>query len=396
MATACYHLDDSELDDLSPHATSAHHPETPGRVNFCVAALTANGLWSSLKTLPAREASYVELCRCHSPRYICGLASAATASSLAGHPLWLPRNCALDLDGMDAEKLSKYSKPGWETYVTSSSLKAARLAAGGLLALVDECCLSGFNRRGIAFCRPPGHHAGRSRSDGFCLVNNVAVAAGHSLAVHSNVIQRVLILDWDVHHGQGTQDIFWSDPDVLYVSIHQFEPGFYPGSGAAEEVGSGDGLGFTVNVALPSGFTDCCLWTACAQILLPAAKRFKPDLIIVSAGFDATAADPMGGALCSPRIFGHLTSELCALADSLCCGRLLIALEGGYEAQSLMQCVAEVTQALISSAAEVVGDVDGPGPFGSRPAWLKEPLAGSVSAILDTRAAHANLPLQLM
>lgn len=203
-----------------------------------------------------------------------------------------------------------------------------------------------------------------------------------------NAVYQVLTVE--VLHFAGHRGTMQEDHAVT------FEPGFYPGSGAAEEVGSGDGLGFTVNVALPSGFTDCCLWTACAQILLPAAKRFKPDLIIVSAGFDATAADPMGGALCSPRIFGHLTSELCALADSLCCGRLLIALEGGYEAQSLMQCVAEVTQALISSAAEVVGDVDGPGPFGSRPAWLKEPLAGSVSAILDTRAAHANLPLQLM
>eukprot|EP00931_Biecheleriopsis_adriatica_P012157 TRINITY_DN113269_c0_g1_i1.p1 TRINITY_DN113269_c0_g1~~TRINITY_DN113269_c0_g1_i1.p1 ORF type:complete len:152 (-),score=33.34 TRINITY_DN113269_c0_g1_i1:434-826(-) len=130
--------------------------------------------------------------------------------------------------------------------------------------MVDECLLPGGAPRGLALCRPPGHHAGHARSNGFCLVNNVAVAAAYARMKHPELVRRVLVFDWDVHHGQGTQELFWSDPNTLYVSIHRHEEGFYPGTGAAAEVGDGPGCGFTVNVPLPAGYGDACLWTACA------------------------------------------------------------------------------------------------------------------------------------
>lgn len=227
-------------------------------------------------------------------------------------------------------------------------------------------------------------------------MNNVAIAAAYARSVHSSVVRRVLIFDWDVHHGQGTQEIFWNDCEVLFVSIHRRGTGFYPGSGAVTEVGEGPGAGFTVNIPLPCGYGDAALWTACAEVLLPAARRFRPDLILVSAGFDAVAEDPLGGCRVSPRLFGKLAAELRHIAAELCSGRLLLALEGGYESKSLRECIGEVIQAL-TDPEQLVGGRDGtPEPFATPPPWLEPLPLTTRNAIHAARAAHKALPLRLM
>lgn len=323
--------------------------------------------------------------------------TAAAAASVRGEPLWLPKKGIFAGNGAEVEpQLTTEKIQGRETYVTGGSWLSARAAVGGLLSLVDEAVRPGGLARGVGLCRPPGHHAGRASSEGFCLVNNIAVAAAYARSVHSAVVRRVLIFDWDVHHGQGTQDIFWRDSEVLFVSIHRRGTGFYPGSGAVNEVGEGPGAGFTVNIPLPSGYGDAALWTACAEVLLPAARRFHPDLILVSAGFDAVAEDPLGGCRVSPRLFGALAAELRHVAAELCSGRLLLALEGGYEAKALRECIGEVVQAL-TDPEQLVGGRDGtPEPFATPPPWL-EPLAPTTrNAIHAARAAHKALPLRLM
>jgi len=186
------------------------------------------------------------------------------------------------------------------------------------------------DRSAFALCRPPGHHATAVRSRGFCLFNNVAVAAAHAQVELG--CERVLIIDWDVHHGNGTQDIFWADPDVLFFDTHRRAP-FYPGSGRVEEVGEGMGEGTTVNVPLPEGSGDLAMVKAFREILVPAANWFKPDLILVSAGFDAHHLD-----LClnlSYDGFSAITGIVRDLADQHCDGRLVMVLEGGYKLEPL-------------------------------------------------------------
>ena len=204
---------------------------------------------------------------------------------------------------------------------------------------------------------------------------------------YPDIVKRVLIFDWDVHHGQGTQEIFWSNPEVLVVSIHQFEPGFYPNSGAAAETGAGEGRGYTVNVAMPPGYGDGCLWLACAKVLLPAAQRFRPDLVLVSAGFDAVKGDPLGDATCTPAVFGQITRELKKLARDLCQGRILFGLEGGYASAELAMCIGQVGQALLQQ-------VDPGKPFAIQPELQAK--QASVLAIYATRLAHLTLPLRLL
>ena len=207
---------------------------------------------------------------------------------------------------------------------------------------------------------------------------------------YPDVVKRVLIFDWDVHHGQGTQEIFWSDPEVLVVSIHQFEKGFYPNSGAATETGVGAGKGYTINVAMPPGYGDGCLWLACAKVLLPAAQRFRPDLMLVSAGFDAVEGDPLGDAMCTPAVFGKITTELKKLANHLCQGRMLFGLEGGYAAAGLASCIGQVAKALL----EPVQPQAKRDPFAIEPDLA--PKQASLLSVYATRLAHQMLPLHLL
>jgi len=373
------------------------HPEAVTRMHACLSGITLRGHWDSLRSLKPRLATHKELELCHVAEHLVNLEAAALVAMTKNQPLWLPKRGIFVEDGTTVEEqLTHQQKVGRETYVTGGSMLAARTAVGGLLSLVDEAVRPGGLARGIGLCRPPGHHAGTATSEGFCLVNNVAVAAAYARAVHPAVVRRVLIFDWDVHHGQGTQEIFWQDSEVLFVSVHRRGTGFYPGSGAIDEVGEGLGTGFTVNVPLPSGYGDAALWTACAEVLLPAARRFRPDLILVSAGFDAVAEDPLGGCRVTPRLFGALAAELRHMAAELCSGRLLLALEGGYEAKALRECIGEVVQAL-TDPEQLVGGRDGtPEPFGVPPPWL-EPLAPTArNAIHAARASHKVLPLRLL
>ncbi|MCC4309681.1 histone deacetylase [Alcanivorax marinus] len=215
------------------------------------------------------------------------------------------------------------------TAVSPGSVEAAEVAAGTAIAAV-EAVVTGGARGAFAAVRPPGHHAESVRARGFCLFNNVAVAAAHAQAALG--CRRVLIVDWDAHHGNGTQEIFWADPDVLFFDTHRAAP-FYPGSGALEDVGGGLGEGYTVNVPLPGGAGDMALLKAFREILVPAADAFRPDLVLVSAGFDAHRFDLALNV--SYEGFASMTRIVRDIADRHCQGRLAMVLEGGYHTESL-------------------------------------------------------------
>ncbi len=191
-------------------------------------------------------------------------------------------------------------------------------------------------RQAFALIRPPGHHAETDRPMGFCLFNNVAVAAAHAIEKHG--LSRVLIFDWDVHHGNGTEEIFYNRRDVLFVSMHQSP--LYPGSGAVSDIGEGDGRGFSINIPLPEGQGDSEYLYTIKEIITPVARQYKPEMILISAGFDAHKNDPLGGMNISSRGFGALTFLFNELAHELCNGRLLMCLEGGYDLNGLAESVA--------------------------------------------------------
>ena len=289
-------VDDARFD---AHHSTGYHPERPERLFAARRAVDASGVeWSRVA---ARPATNDELARAHDPRFIDEL------EALRGQ--------------------TRHLDP--DTYVAPGSVEAARLAAGGLVALVDAV-LDGPVSKGVALLRPPGHHARVAHAMGFCLLNNVAVAAAHARA---RGVERVLVVDWDVHHGNGTQEIFWRDPHVLYASTHQFP--FYPWTGDATEIGDGEGRGFTVNVPLSAGGGDATYRTAFERILLPVAEAFKPELVLVSAGFDAAARDPLAEMEVSSDAFGWMAHALAEVAARSAEGKMILALEGGYDLGSL-------------------------------------------------------------
>lgn len=327
------------------HGPLPGHPEQAARVTACSERLANNKLWPLLKKLAPRKATDVELQAVHEKSHIEGLSKLAALAAQTGKPQFVPSHGPMGISGPSSEV--RADETG-DTYVTAESLEAARFAAGGLLQGIDETLSSEGLRTGLVLCRPPGHHASSARSSGFCLVNNVATAAAYALQFET--VKRVLIFDWDVHHGQGTQQIFENSESVLFVSIHRHDGhSFYPATGSPFEAGSGRGKGLTVNVALPESFGDLAIWTACAQVLLPAARSFRPDLILVSAGFDAAAGDPIGRCDVTPRCFGLLTLELRRLAAEVSDSRIIFALEGGYNVDVLADCVEEVAMALVEA-----------------------------------------------
>jgi acetoin utilization deacetylase AcuC-like enzyme len=223
-----------------------------------------------------------------------------------------------------------------DTVVSPASFRVGLAAAGAACAAVDAV-FAGPERVALCLVRPPGHHATPTRSMGFCLFNNVALAARRAIARHG--VRRVLVVDWDVHHGNGTQDIFYEDPRVMFFSIHRFGHGFYPGTGAADETGSGAGLGTTLNAAVRYGTPRPEYHAAFRSCLEKAADRIKPELVLVSAGFDAHAADPIGSLDLETEDFLTLTRQVLDVARAHAGGRLVSCLEGGYNLTALAECV---------------------------------------------------------
>jgi len=219
----------------------------------------------------------------------------------------------------------KYDYLDQDTATSAKSYDAALLAAGSVMKGVDML-VAGEIDNGFALVRPPGHHAEKERAMGFCLFNNVAVAARHAQTVHN--LKKIMIVDWDLHHGNGTQYSFYDSSSVLYVSTHQFP--FYPGTGALQEAGNESGEGYTINVPLPGGLGDLEYAAIFNDIVGPVGRAYGPDLILVSAGFDIYHGDPLGSMSVKPAGFAYMTRVLVELAEQVCGGRVLVTLEGGY------------------------------------------------------------------
>ena len=321
------------------HDTGPGHPERAERLEALLTLVDSNS--NKLVRIPPRLATEDEILLVHDGSHI---EAVADSRHLA--------RSSFDLD----------------TPVCDRSFHTAQLGAGGFLSLLDSI-MAGETDNGFAFVRPPGHHAERSKAMGFCLFNNVAIGAAYLRLVHK--LQRVLIVDWDVHHGNGTQHIFESDPGVLYLSLHQFP--FYPGTGAADEVGAGDGSGFSVNVPFPAGWGDAEYTEAFTRVVEPIAYKYSPDFILISAGFDAHFRDPLGAMKVSETGFGTMTDSLLAVARDCSGGRCAAVLEGGYDLQALHDSVAVVLDRMLddndhegeeqprslatSQATELLGDV---------------------------------------
>ena len=243
-----------------------------------------------------------------------------------------------------------------DTYVTRHSFDAARAAVGALIEVVIAV-VDGSQRCGISLIRPPGHHALVERAMGFCIFANVAIAA--RTAQRELGIERVLVVDWDVHHGNGTEVIFYDDPSVAFFSTHQYP--FYPGTGAATDVGHATGYGYTLNVPLPSEVGDEGYMRVFEELLTPFAERFRPELILVSAGYDAHWRDPLASESLTVAGFARLTAHVARLAERLCGARVVLALEGGYDLEVLPHAVLSSLRMLED------GDAECSDPFGPAP-----------------------------
>ena len=244
-----------------------------------------------------------------------------------------------------------------DTFTSPGTFSAAYLAAGAAVTAVEHVLDSGPGARALALVRPPGHHAERNRAMGFCFFNNIAIAAA---AARARGVNRVAIVDYDVHHGNGTQWSFYADPSVLFISSHQYP--YYPGTGAAGDIGSGAGAGFTVNLPLSAGATDTDYELVYVKLALPILEQFRPELILVSAGFDAHMNDPLAGMRLTSAYFGHLTSAIAAIADRCCNGRLVAVTEGGYDLAALAESLRETILALEggpSPRSRVAAESDG-------------------------------------
>ena len=329
-------------DDHAAHA-SPGHPERPARLDAVRDAIQADAVLSGLLRLQGQPASRQALERVHAPAYL-DLTEVFCTSG----------GGALDVD----------------TYATPDSYRIAREACGDLLAITDAV-LRGEAANGFALVRPPGHHARPMQAMGFCLLSNVAVAARHGQAAGA---ERVMILDVDVHHGNGTEEAFYDDPSVLFVSSHQAD--IYPGTGHLGQTGAGDGVGATVNVPVP-GRTGDELVDAMRDVVLPLADRFRPDLVLVSAGYDAHRLDPLAGLNLSVGGLVGLVRIAQEAADTHAGGRLVCALEGGYHVDALAAGVAATLHSLVDPAAPVA---DPFGPTNLPPVDLA-PLLKAVRAV---------------
>jgi acetoin utilization deacetylase AcuC-like enzyme len=302
-------------DRFAEHVTPPGHPERPERAAV-MDAIAANWRERGGSVASPRPATPDELARVHDRQYLRRLGDTAG------------RAVALDPD----------------TFTSPESHEIALLAAGAVLTGVERAMHDGAAT--LALVRPPGHHAERDRAMGFCLFNNVAVAAAHARTLGAG---RVAIVDYDVHHGNGTQHIFEADAHVLYVSTHQYP--YYPGTGAAGETGVGAGAGATVNLPMEAGAVDEDYRIVFDQVILPVLRQFKPDLLLVSAGFDAHERDPLGGMRLTTPAFAAMTGELVGVAEECCGGRIALVTEGGYDLHALGASLDAVVRVLASPPA---------------------------------------------
>ena len=306
------------------HQTPEGHPEQSARARV-MQEVSRRWVERGGDLTPPRPATRSELVRVHTPAYVDQIAATAGIG------------VRLDAD----------------TYASTESYDVALYAAGAAVAAVEHTLAEGAPA--IAFVRPPGHHAERDRAMGFCLFNNVAVAAA---SARTSGVDRVAVLDYDVHHGNGTQWMFYDDPNVLYVSLHQYP--FYPGTGAATDVGRGAGVGFTLNVPLEAGAGDADYDRAMRELVGPIVTAFAPELILLSAGYDAHARDPLGGMRLSTAGYASMTAHVQRLAESCCAGRLAAVTEGGYDLNALDACLESTLTQLDAgppaSRASVPGD----------------------------------------
>lgn len=305
-------------ESLREHQPGPHHPECPERLEAVMEGLEGANVD---RFEPARLATVDELSRVHTPGYVDYILG------LHGAPRTLDPDTSLS--------------PG--------SVTAARLAAGLSLSAVEAVLRDKVGKKAFVAARPPGHHAERDAAMGFCVFNNMAIAAEHARELGA---QRVLVVDWDVHHGNGTHHHFYDRSDVLFFDAHRYP--YYPGSGALEEVGRGAGLGYTVNAPLPPGLGDGDYCRIFEETLVPVAHAFKPDIVLISAGFDAHRDDPLGDQRVSDDGFAALTGIVSRLADEVCDGRLVMLLEGGYDLKALSRSV--------RSCVDVLGGRTAPEP----------------------------------
>jgi acetoin utilization deacetylase AcuC-like enzyme len=318
---------------------AAGHPERPERVEAMRTALEQAGWWQDFTLLEPLPAPIFLLQSIHTPSYLAMLQAACQSSQ------WLDQ----------------------DTYTTPASWDLALKAAGGAIAVASAVWKSqpvtdGSIPTGLALTRPPGHHATPGWGMGFCLLNNVALAT-ESL-VREQGAKRLAIVDLDLHHGNGTQDIFWRREDVFYLSTHQYP--HYPGSGRVDEVGAGPGEGRTANFPLPPGSGDQAFKAVITELILPLLERFAPQMLLVSVGFDAHWRDPLGSLQLSAGVYHDLLSDLVAFADRRCAGRIALFLEGGYDLQAAAACALASVAALQGLAWQ---DPLGPAPYAEDGAW---------------------------
>jgi len=329
---------------------TGQHVENAGRLEEVIFLLKQSGVMEQLTMIKPRPASVEEIALVHSRQHISRIQEAAKKGG------------------------------GWldaDTVMSAESYEVALYAAGGLIT-ATEAVINGEVGSAFALVRPPGHHATPEQAMGFCLFNNLAIATRYALDRHK--LERILIVDFDVHHGNGTQHVFYDNPQVLYTSTHEYP--FYPGTGSVGETGSGAGKGATVNIPLPAGCSDTEYLLVFQQIIVPVARRFKPQLILVSAGYDLHWADPIALMQLTTTGFAQIVSIIKGLADELCGGKMVFSLEGGYNFAALATSIKATLDVLL-------GNKDIEDPLGKSPRQFTAP---SITPLIKQIKETHNLP----